>query len=68
VNRRSVEHVARAATAITGETELVVVGSQAALVQRARPPARMLLSPELDLYPTRAPELAELPAEGARSG
>ena len=60
MNRRSVEHVARAAAAITGETELVAVGSQAALVQHARLPARMLLSPELDLYPRRAPELAEL--------
>jgi hypothetical protein len=60
VNRRSFEHVARAAAAITGETELVAVGSQAALVQHARLPARMLLSPELDLYPRRAPELAEL--------
>lgn len=60
MNRRSVEHVVRAAAAITGESELVAVGSQAALVQHPRLPAAMLRSPELDIYPPKAPELADL--------
>jgi len=60
VNRRQVEHVVRAAAAITDETEFVVIGSQAALVQHRRLPAPMVRSPELDLYPARKPPLAEL--------
>ena len=54
MNRKGVEHIVRAAAAITGETELVAVGSQAALVQHARLPPTMARSPELDLYPRRA--------------
>jgi hypothetical protein len=60
VNRRQVEHVLRAAAAISEETEFIVVGSQAALVQHQRLPAAMLRSPELDLYPARRPELADM--------
>ena len=36
------------------------MGSQAALVQHARLPAAMLRSPELDIYPPKAPELTDL--------
>jgi hypothetical protein len=60
MNRRQVEHVVRAAAAITDLAEFVVVGSQAALVQHRRLPAEMTRSPELDIYPLAAPALADV--------
>lgn len=60
MNRRQVEHVVRAAAAISDEAEFILVGSQAALVQHRRLPAAMERSPELDLYPARKPDLAEI--------
>jgi hypothetical protein len=60
MNRRQVEHVVRAAVAITDLAELVVVGSQAALVQHWRLPAAMFRSPELDIHPLAAPTPADL--------
>ena len=59
MNRQAVEQIVRAA-AITGEAELVAVGSQAAPVRHARLPAAMLRLLELDIYPPRAPERADL--------
>ena len=60
MNRRQVEHVIRAAAAISDEVEFIVVGSQAALEQHRRLPSAMVRSPELDLYPARSPELADV--------
>jgi hypothetical protein len=64
MNRRQLEHVIRAAAELTGETEIVVVGSQAILAAGARVPDAMLRSQEADLYPLRNPQLADL-VEGA---
>lgn len=60
MNKRQLEHVLRAAAAITGEKEFVLVGSQAVLAQHRRLPDVMTLSNEIDLYPRQKPELADL--------
>jgi uncharacterized nucleotidyltransferase DUF6036 len=60
VNRTQLEHVIRAAAAITGDSEIVVVGSQAILGQFPEAPPEMLLSQEADVYPRNHPERAEL--------
>lgn len=60
MKRSDLEHVLRAAAAITGETEFVVLGSQAVLVQYSAPPDDMLVSVEADLYPRHKPDMAEL--------
>jgi len=59
VRRDELEHVIAAAADVTGETELVVVGSQAILGPFPDAPQSMLRSMEADLYPRRAPEKAD---------
>ncbi|HWH21480.1 MAG TPA: DUF6036 family nucleotidyltransferase [Solirubrobacterales bacterium] len=53
------DHIIAAAAALTGETEIVVIGSQAILGTVADPPASMLRSIEADIYPRARPEKAE---------
>ncbi|HET8536119.1 MAG TPA: hypothetical protein VFL73_02965 [Solirubrobacteraceae bacterium] len=60
MRRDEFEHVIAAAANATGEDEFVVVGSQAILGVVANPPAAMLVSMEVDLYPRHAPEKADL--------
>lgn len=60
VRRHELEHILRAAAGITGESEFVVVGSQASLDQFADPPPDMLISHDVYLYPYHRPELADL--------
>jgi hypothetical protein len=50
MNRDQVEHVLRAAGAITGRTEWILVGSQAILGPVPNAPAELTASEELDLY------------------
>ncbi|MDZ7713487.1 MAG: DUF6036 family nucleotidyltransferase [Rhodovibrio sp.] len=64
MNRRQLEHVVRAAAELTGENEIVVIGSQAILAAGGAIPDDILLSQEADLYPLKRPELADL-VEGA---
>ncbi len=54
------EHVVAAAAAVTGEEELVVVGSQAILGSVDDPPESMLVSLEADIYPLHDPASSEL--------
>lgn len=60
MKRADLEHVIRAAAAITNEYELVVIGSQS--IHGAAPQATgaLALSQEADLYPLNRPELADL--------
>ena len=60
MKREQLEHVLRAAAALTNEREFIVLGSQALLasVPDIRPPLDQ--SMELDLYPLHAPEAAAL--------
>ena len=60
MTREQLEHVIRAAAAITGVDDIVVIGSQAILGEFPCAPAELLMSREADVYPLRHPELGEL--------
>jgi hypothetical protein len=57
MNAGELEHVIRAAAAIT-QDEIVVIGSQAVLGAEGEPPAEMLESMDADLYPLGEPARA----------
>jgi hypothetical protein len=56
VKRDELEHIIRAAATVAGESELVVVGSQAILGQFPDAPNALLFSQEADVYPREHPE------------
>jgi hypothetical protein len=60
VNRPQLEHVIRAAAAITGDREIIVVGSTAILAQFPDAPLDMVQSREADVYPSNHPERFEM--------
>ena len=53
------EHILRASKDVTGETEFIVIGSQAILGPFSDAPRALRESMEADLYPRFRPELAE---------
>lgn len=60
MQRHELEHLIRAAGAITGADEIVVIGSQAILGARPDSPAQLLCSIEADLFTFRDPRDADL--------
>lgn len=60
MTREQLEHIVRAAGALTQEKELVVLGSQAILGAFPHAPEELLKSMEADTFPLAAPEKAEL--------
>ncbi|NCC93235.1 MAG: hypothetical protein EOM10_08125 [Opitutae bacterium] len=60
MKREHLEHVLRAAAALTNEREFVVLGSQSLLASVPDLPAPLNQSMELDLYPLRNPAAADL--------
>src|SRR5919106_3177251 len=64
MRREDLDHVIAAAAQIVGESEFVVVGSQAILAAHPDAPATLLRSQEADIYPRQAPERA-IEIEGA---
>ena len=58
MNRAELEHIIRAASGITSQPDLVVVGSQAVLAQFPDAPAALLSSMEADIYPRHRPDLS----------
>lgn len=60
MNRSQLEHVIRAAATIAGDTEIVVIGSQAILGRYPDAPAELLVSADVAVYPRNHPERAEL--------
>ncbi len=60
MRRADLEHIIRAASTITDDDELIIVGSQAVLAQYPDAPGDMLLSDEADVYPRNKPERWEL--------
>jgi hypothetical protein len=60
MQRRELEHLIRAAAAITDEYEIVVIGSQSILGAFPDAPDYLLQSMEADIYPLRQPQLADL--------
>lgn len=60
MRRRDLEHVIRAAGAIAGEPELVIIGTSSLLGAVPDAPASLTRSRDVDLYPLHKPELADL--------
>jgi hypothetical protein len=58
VRRDEFDHVITAAADISGEREIVVIGSQAILGSVSDPPKSMLFSMEADVYPRHDPRKA----------
>lgn len=58
MRREDFEHVIAAAAEVSGEREIVVIGSQAILGSVSDPPEAMLFSMEADVYPLHAPDKA----------
>lgn len=58
MKRADLEHILRASKGVTGETEFVVVGSQAILGRFPDAPRELRQSMEADLYPKFKPGLA----------
>ena len=59
MKRSDLEHILRASKGATGETEFIVIGSQAILGAFPDAPRVLRQSMEADLYPRFRPELAE---------
>jgi len=60
MQRHQLEHIVRAASAITGATEFVIVGSQAVLGQFPHAPEELLASIEVDVFSLRSPAESDL--------
>ena len=58
--RSDLEHLIRAASSITDEYEIVVIGSQSILGSFPDAPADLLVSREADIYPLNRPDLSDL--------
>ena len=58
MRRFELEHIIRAASAITKQDHIVVVGSQAILGQFPNAAQRLLVSMEADVFPIQRPELS----------
>lgn len=59
MTRDQLEHIIRAAAAITHQYEFYIVGSQSILGAHPHPPAQFTVSAEVDIYPVSTPELAD---------
>jgi hypothetical protein len=60
VRRSDLEHLIRAAATISGDDDIIVIGSQAILGGLPMAPADLLVSNEADVYPRNHPERWEL--------
>jgi hypothetical protein len=60
MERPQLEHIIRAAAAITGAAEFVIVGSQAVLGQFPQAPPELLMSIEADVFSLRDPADSDL--------
>jgi hypothetical protein len=60
MRRHQLEHIIRAAFAITAAPELVIIGSQALLGQFPEAPAELLTSIEADVFAPQNPAAADL--------
>lgn len=60
MTREQLEHVIRAAAAIAGVQDIVVIGSQSILGMYPDAPDELLVSQEADVYPKEHPERGDL--------
>ena len=58
MQRSELEHIIRASGEISGDNEIIIIGSQAILGQFPDAPIRLLSSMEADVYPKNNPEKA----------
>jgi len=56
MNRAGLEHILRAAAAVSNERDIIVIGSQAVLGQFPDAPEALLISIEADVFPRHAPD------------
>jgi hypothetical protein len=59
MNRIQLEHIIRAASQISGDSEIVVIGSQAIHAQTMKLPPIAFQSIEADIYPCNQPDRAD---------
>jgi hypothetical protein len=59
MNRTQLEHIIRAASRISDDAEIVVIGSQAIHAQEMKLPPIAYISEEADVYPRNYPERAD---------
>lgn len=59
MRRPDLEHIIRAAADVSGDQEIVIVGSQAILGEHPDAPEQLLLSPEADIFPRNHLEQAD---------
>jgi len=67
MKRTELEHIIRAAGAVSGEDDIVIIGSQAVLGYVPEAPEELLVSRKADVFPLHAPEKADL-IDGAIGG
>ena len=60
MTRDQLEHALRAVQTVTGESEFVIIGSQAVLGQFPDAPEELLVSQEIDIYAPGKPEASDL--------
>jgi hypothetical protein len=60
MTRSELEHIIRAAGAVSDDREIVIIGSQSVLGQFPDAPAVLLASMEADVFPRNRPERADL--------
>jgi hypothetical protein len=60
MTRSELEHIIRAAGAISEDSEIVVIGSQSILAQFPDAPPELTISSEADVYPKNFPERSDL--------
>jgi hypothetical protein len=58
MNRAELEHIIRAASAITNQADIVVIGSQSILAQFPNAHPDLLVSMEADVFPLHRPDLS----------
>lgn len=59
MQRSELEHIIRASGEISGDDEIIIIGSQAILGQFPDAPIRLLASMEADVYPKNHPKKAD---------
>lgn len=59
MKRVELEHIIRAASGITNQTEIVIIGSQAILGKFPNANHKLLASMEADVFPLHQPDLSE---------
>ncbi len=60
MTRAQLEHVIRASATISGDSEIVVIGSQAILGRYPDAPRELLVSADADVYPRNRPEMSDV--------